>query len=342
MTEAAPPVVDAHAHFLPTSARAAARAGASWFGADFHLAPDGTPGFSEGGRMLAFKSPQHMDDAGRRAESVAALGIDVQILSLVPPLFRPHLERDIAVPMHRASNDDLAAFVEEGDGHFLAMASVPVAHPDAAVEELRRIAGIEGFVGVQLGTNVSGRDWSDPGLFPILEGAAELGLLVTLHPDAVRGGAFLTDYYLSNVVGNPLETTVAAASLIFSGVLDRLPDLRVLLCHGGGYLGTAAGRMDHGRRVRPENADTSLRLPSEYLPRFLVDSITHDAALLPLLRQAFGADRIVLGTDYPADMGPADPVGDIRGNARLTAAEQDGILGGNILRAIGRAPGSPL
>lgn len=337
----ASPVVDAHAHFLPTSAREAARAGASWFGAEFHLAGDGTPAFTDRGKTLAFKGPRHMDDATRRGEEIAALGIDVQVLSLVPPLFRPHLDGDLAVSMHRAANDDIAAFVQDGAGRFLAMASLPVADPRAAVAELTRIAAIPGFVGVQLGTNVSGRDWSDPALFPILEAAAELRLLVTLHPDAVRAAPFLPDYYLSNVIGNPLETTIAAASLIFSGVLDRLPSLRVLLCHGGGYLGTAAGRMDHGRTVRRENADTSLRLPSEYLSRLLVDSITHDPALLPVLLRSHGAENVVLGTDFPADMGPVDPVGEIRGNGLLSPDEQAAILGGNILRAIdetGRTP----
>ena len=336
-----PGVIDAHAHFLPTSAREAARTSSTWFGAEFRLGADGTPAFTENGRSLAFKGPRHMDDAAHRGDEVAALGIDVQVLSLVPPLFRPHLEGEVAAGMHRAANDDLAAFVSDGRGRFLAMASVPVGDPRAAVAELTRIAATPGFVGVQLGTNVSGRDWSDPLLFPILEAAAELRLLVTFHPDAVRAAAFLPDYYLSNVIGNPLESTIAAANLIFSGVLDRLPDLRVLLCHGGGYLGTAAGRMDHGRTVRPENADTTQRLPSEYLSRFLVDSITHDPHLLPVLLRSFGAANVVLGTDFPADMGPVDPVGELRSNDALTPEEQEAILGGNVrgvLSELGRMP----
>lgn len=328
-----PRVIDGHAHFLPTSAIAAARRGGTWFGRDLHVREDGTPVMTFRGASLAFKSPLYLQSPEERAQEMDRRRVDVEVLSLTPPLLGYELDHATAVAMNRQVNDDIAEAIQHCPDRYLGFAAIPAQGTDAAIAELQRAMTRPGFVGVEIGSNVGDLDWGAPELFPILEAAQDLAAVVFLHPHAIRAADLLPAHYFSNLIGNPLETTMAAGSLIFSGVLDRLPDLQILLCHGGGYLSTASGRFDHGWRVRKENSGSSSRPPSEYLRRFHVDAITHDPLGVRHLIDHYGVERVVLGSDYPADMGPADPVGDIESHEHLSEEDRAAILGGNLARA---------
>jgi aminocarboxymuconate-semialdehyde decarboxylase len=264
-----------------------------------------------------------------------AIGVDTQVISLLPPLFGYDLPIADAVSRSRAVNDELEGWVRDWPGRFLALATLPASDADAAISEMERAMSRPGFVGVEIGSHVGALTWDDDALFPILEAADRLDAFVFLHPNEPRAGSMLSRYYTSNGIGNPLETTVAAAALVYGGVFDRLSRLRIALAHGGGYLTLAAGRLDHVRRVRKEAQQTSTGIPSDYLRRFFVDALTHDPRAVRYLVDVMGVDRVLLGSDYPADMGPADPAGDIRRNPFLIETEKLAILGSNAERELG-------
>jgi aminocarboxymuconate-semialdehyde decarboxylase len=183
-----------------------------------------------------------------------------------------------------------------------------------------------GLQGVEVGANVGGVALGDRQFRPVWEACQALGLVVFIHP---LGMPNLREHYMTNVVGNPMDTAIAAAHLVLSGTMEACPRLRVLLSHGGGVLPSLRGRLDHGARVRPE-IDLP-NPPSEYLRRFYYDTITHDPTLLRELVAFAGADHVLLGSDYPFDMGTDDPVGEVRA-ARLGAEAEALVLGGSAAR----------
>jgi aminocarboxymuconate-semialdehyde decarboxylase len=183
-------------------------------------------------------------------------------------------------------------------------------------------------------THVNGVDWDDPSLFPILEAAEALGAVVYFHPSGGRANSWLLKYHLRNLIGNPLETTVALASLIFGGAYDKLPNLKTCFSHAGGYGVLGVGRFDHGHEVRPE-ASGIAQLPSDYVRRIWVDTITHNERSLRYIVDTVGADRVVLGSDYPADMGEPYPVDFIESCGSLSDTEKEGLLGTNAATLFG-------
>lgn len=328
--------IDIHAHLFPPSAMDDLKAGRPWYGSTLEQGPRGNPILVTNGRKRALGADSHLIDAPGRVARMDELRVDTQVLSLVPLLFGYDLEAADALAMTRNTNDEIASYIERYPGRFLGLASVPVNQPDAAVAELERAMALPGFVGLTLGSNVNGRSWNEDALFPILEAAERLDAYVFFHPIDVRAGNVLTEYYTRNLIGNPLETTMLVASLIFGGVLDRLPKLRLCLAHGGGYATFAIGRYDHGHRVRPE-AQHLGQPPSDYLRRFDVDALVHSEQAVRYLVDVMGIDNVVMGSDFPADMGPADPVGEIERNPLLTDQEKAAILGGNLERKLGVA-----
>ena len=326
--------IDVHAHLFPPSAMERLRAGRRWYGSTLEQGTRGNPILVTNGRKRALGADSHLIDAAGRVSRMDELRVDVQVLSLVPLLFGYDLGLDDAVAMTSDTNDEIAGYVRDYPGRFLGLANVPVNDTDRAIAELERVIGLDEFVGLTLGSNVNGRSWDDPRLFPILEAAERLDAYVFFHPIDVRAGNVLTDYYTRNLIGNPLETTMLVASLIFGGVLDRLPRLRLCLAHGGGYGTIAIGRFDHGKRVRPE-AEHLKTLPSDLLRRFHVDALVHSEQAVRYLVDVMGVERVVLGSDFPADMGPVDPVGEIERNPLLTDEEKRAILGGNLQRELG-------
>jgi|DewCreStandDraft_5_1066085.scaffolds.fasta_scaffold00075_157 aminocarboxymuconate-semialdehyde decarboxylase len=264
-------------------------------------------------------------------------GVDVAAVSPAPTLFYYHLDAARVLPLHRLVNDRIAALTAAYPGRFAGLATVPLQAPDLAVAELERAMGELGLRGVEIGTNVAGRNLDEPDFRPFFRRAAELGAFVFVHPMAVLGADRLRRYYLTNLIGNPTDTAVAIASLIFGGVFDDVPTLTCCFAHGGGTFPMLLGRWQHGYHVRPEPNERGARPPREYLPRIYVDSLTHDDAARRLAMETVGADHMLLGSDLPFDMGDPDPVATITRMPGLSPAERDLILGGTAARLLGLA-----
>ena len=191
-----------------------------------------------------------------------------------------------------------------------------------------------GFRGIEIATNVAGEDLSAERFRPIFARIEELGLLVFMHPDGFTEARRFKDHYFANVIGNPLDSTVAVHHLIFGGVLADHPNLKLVVAHGGGYLPTYCGRIDHAAAARPDCCERLAHMPTEYLKRLYFDTIVYTHHQLEYLVEQYGADHLLMGTDYPADMGEVDPIGFIEGAPGLDDAERRAILGGNAARLL--------
>jgi aminocarboxymuconate-semialdehyde decarboxylase len=278
--------------------------------------------------------PNPLETPDERIQAMDDMRVDVHVLSLSPLMHWYALDSPIGIEMAHEVNDDLAEMIATHPDRFVGLAFLPLQDPESAVSELERCIRDLGFVGVMVGTNVNGLDWDSDDLFPVLETARDLGALVFVHPAQRRADPFLPRYHLRNLIGNPFETAITIASLIFGGVLDRLPDLDLCFAHGGGFATMGVDRLDQGRQVRTEAQDTSA-LPSDYLRRLYYDTLVFSHRGLSNLIGVVGVDRIVLGSDYPADMGEPRPVDFVETHPDLTDEERRLILGGTMERLLG-------
>ena len=270
----------------------------------------------------------------KRLADLDAMGLDMQVIKPPPPQCYYALPLDIAVEAARIVNDGIAEFVAQKPDRFKGFGSVPMPDGNEAAKELERCVGKLGFKGVQILTNVAGRELSDPAFAPFWKKAEELGVLVVIHPNGFTDARRLSRFYFNNVIGNPLETTIALHYLIFDGVLERHPGLKILAVHGGGYLGSYAGRIDHAWGARSDSHGDLPKPPTSYLKKLYFDTIVFTPHQLAELVRLYGADHIVMGTDYPFDMGEYDPVGHVCG-AGLDEATVAAICGGNAARLLG-------
>jgi len=293
--------IDAHTHFIPANFINEARRGRAIDnirieqrnGQEWVIHPQGFhyPLFAEFWNLEAkFK---HMDN----------LGIDVSVLSVSPTLLLHWTEAGPAQEFSQQANEELAKFVSESGGRLYGLAMVPLQDPEAAAKELRRAVNDLGLRGVQIGTTMEDIPLDDGQFESFFAAAAELDVPVVIHPYYVGTKPEFADFYMTNLIGNPLETAIAASRLILSGCLDRHPNLTVVLMHAGGFMPYQIGRLDHGYRVRAETRAKIDAPPSSYLRRFYYDTITHAAIPLKFLVELVGVDRVVLGTDIPFDMG---------------------------------------
>jgi len=266
-------------------------------------------------------------DLERRLADMNASKVDVQVLSVCPQTFLYSQAPAVAAAFARVQNEQLAKLVKTHPNRFLAIATVPMQAPNLAADELRHAMRVLGLRGMQIGSNIAGKNLDDPALEPVWATAAELGAFILLHPINVAGMDRLGSYYLNNLIGNPLDTTIAAACLVFSGVLERHPSLKICLSHGGGFVPYQAGRLLHGWHVRTEPKKKLPKPPTESIDRFYFDTIVHSKDVLEFLVDNAGADRVLLGSDYPFDMGMPDGVLQVRGLS-VPAADQSAILGG--------------
>jgi aminocarboxymuconate-semialdehyde decarboxylase len=265
-------------------------------------------------------------DLERRLQDMAASKVDMQVLSVCPQTFLYAQPPAVAAAFARVQNEQLAKLAKARPDRFLAIATVPMQAPKLAADELRHAMRVLGLRGMQIGSNIAGRNLDDPELEPVWATAAELGAFILLHPINVAGADRLSSYYLGNLIGNPLDTTIAAACLVFSGVLERHPTLKICLAHGGGFVPYQAGRFLHGWHVRKEPKGKLPKPPTESLARFYFDTIVHSKDVLEFLVGNAGADRVLLGSDYPFDMGMPDGVLQVRGLS-VPPADQAAILG---------------
>jgi aminocarboxymuconate-semialdehyde decarboxylase len=324
--------VDVHTHFVPQSVIDAARRGEGIDGLRIERDGDGRERVIHRQGFWWAVDPSFYDLEARLA-AMDARGCDLAVLSLTPTLLGYWLDAREAADFCRLVNDTLAGAARDSPGRIAAVATLPMQDAAAAVQELRRAVTELGMKGAQIGPRMEELGLDDPAVRPVLAEAARLRVPLILHPYNAGKRPGLTDYYLTNLVGNPLESTVGAARLIFGGVLDELPELKLVLMHGGGYLPYQIGRFDHGYRVRRETRGCR-HAPSGYLRRFWYDTITHAPAPLRFLVEQVGADRVVYGTDYPFDMG-AGTVADQLDGAGLASPDQARIAGANAVELFG-------
>ncbi len=247
-------------------------------------------------------------DVETRLTECDAAGVGVQVLSTVPVMFSYWAEPAVALDLSRVLNEHIAGIVAAHPARFAGLGTIPMQKPDLAIRELERCVRDLGLSGVQIGSNVNGANLDSPELFPVFEAAASLGAAVFVHPWEMAGRDRMARYWLPWLVGMPAETSLAICSLIFGGVLERLPALRIAFAHGGGAFPATIGRIAHGFEVRPDLCAVSNGVsPREYLRRIYLDSLVHDPLTLRYLVDLMGSDRIALGSDYPFPLGEARP-----------------------------------
>jgi aminocarboxymuconate-semialdehyde decarboxylase len=244
-------------------------------------------------------------------------------------------EAAVGVTASAIQNDEIARHVKEHPERFSGIATLPMQAPDKAAEELRRAIRKLGLHGAMIGSNIGGKNLDDPSFEPLWAAAEELDAFMMIHPGNVAGADRLRSYYLGNLIGNPLDTTIAGACLIFGGVLERHPKLNFIMSHGGGFIPYQGGRWVHGWEVRPEPKVHVKHSPAPYLDRFLYDTILHAQAPLEFLISSVGANRVFLGSDYPYDMGTGECVRQVRA-ANISAADRDIILGGHAAKILSK------
>jgi aminocarboxymuconate-semialdehyde decarboxylase len=263
------------------------------------------------------------------------MGVDMQYVMPAPPQIYHTIALEYAVPAARLVNEGIAAYCAKHKDRLIPCGTVPMQDGHEAAKELEHCIKTLGFKGVEILTNVNGRELSDPAFAPFWKKAEQLDALVAIHPNGFTEGKRLSKYYLNNVLGNPLETTLALHYLIFDGVFERHPGLKVFAMHGGGYLGGYSGRIDHAWGARSDAHAALPKPPSSYLKRNVYfDTVVFTPIQLEALVKTFGADHVVLGTDYPFDMADFDPIEHVVStgfDASTTAA----ISGGNAKKILG-------
>ncbi|MFI6087901.1 amidohydrolase family protein [Streptomyces sp. NPDC051218] len=321
------PTVDVHAHVLLPEVEALV---AGLPGHEASRALDtrrnGPEALAVSGPMVRERIPALTDPAVRLA-AMDEQGVDLQLVSPSPSHYHYWTGEETAEKVYRLANEATASHCSAAPGRLRGLGLVPLQHPAHVVRALEH-ALEQGLSGVEISSHAPGRELSDPVYEPFWSRADETGALIFLHPFGCTLDGRLDRWYLSNTVGQPTENAVALSHLIFSGVLDRHPGLKVIAAHGGGYLPTHIGRSDHAWSARPDARAGCAHPPSSYLARLYFDSLVHDPHVLRELVRVAGADRVLLGSDFPFDMGSGDPVGALR-SAGLSEDHFDAVRGAN-------------
>lgn len=320
---------DVHAHLLLPEVHAEVEKRAPDLvaeAADLERRRNGVASMKVSGPMVGARIPK-LTDVRVRLAAMDAQGVRTQWVSVSPNHFYPWAPEGLAVWVAGETNRLIAQHVAQAPDRLVGLGVVPLQHPLRIVEYLDDAVLGRGLAGVEISSFAGDVELSDERLEPFWARAAELGCVIFLHPFGCSLDERLDRFYLANTVGQPVENAVALSHLIFAGVLDRHPGLKIVAAHGGGYLPTAIGRSDHAWRVRPD-AQGCAHEPSSYLRRIWFDTVVHDPAALRHLVEVTGASQVVLGSDFPFDMGLDDPVGFI-GSAGLPDDVAAGILAGN-------------
>ncbi len=270
-----------------------------------------------------------------RLADMDEMGIDIQAVSPTPLQYYYSLDADLGRESARIINDHIADVVAANPDRFVGLGTVPMQEPELAVAELGRTVNELGMRGVEICTSVAGEELSNDRFRKFFAKAEELDVLIFMHPNGFSDGERLSDHYFTNVIGNPLDSTVAVSHLIFGGVLDAFPKLKICVAHGGGYLPAYSGRIDHAYANREDARRCIKEPPTNYLRRLYFDTVVFTEHQLEYLVSLYGSDHVVLGTDYPFDMGMEDPLGFVDGTATLTAGDKAAIVGGNAAQLLG-------
>ena len=293
-----------------------------------HILPENIPNFREKFGYGGFISLDHhkpccarmmMDDkffreiedncwsAEARMKECNHQHVDVQVLSTVPVMFSYWAKPEHALHVSQVLNDHIAGIVHDYPKRFIGLGTVPMQAPDLAIKEIERCKNI-GLVGIEIGSHVNDWNLSDPNLFPVFEACQDLDMAVFVHPWDMMAKSKMEKYWLPWLVGMPAETSLAICSMIFGGVFERLPHLRVAFAHGGGSFPATVSRVQHGFDVRPDLCAVDNNVsPKEYLGKFWLDSLVHDQKMLDYIVDLMGSDKIALGTDYPFPLGELEP-----------------------------------
>jgi aminocarboxymuconate-semialdehyde decarboxylase len=330
-------VVDVHTHLLPPELpRWKERFGYGGFIGLEHTGPCRARMVKDDGQAFRDVEERLWAPAVRLADC-DRLGVDVQVLSTVPVMFSYWAKGEDGAEVARFLNDHVASVVASAPTRFVGLGTLPLQAPALAVRELTRCVRELGLAGVQIGSHVNDWNLNAPELFDVLAAAAELGAAVFVHPWDMMGEARMRRYWLPWLVGMPAEVSLAICSVIFGGVLERLPSLRIGFAHGGGSFPGTLGRIAHGFEARPDLVAVDNPVPPRaYLGRFWVDSLVHDAEMLHHIVKLFGEERVMLGSDYPFPLGEDSPGALIRSLPQLSPAGRDRLLGGNALHWLGR------
>jgi aminocarboxymuconate-semialdehyde decarboxylase len=270
-----------------------------------------------------------------RLADLDAMGIDLQLVMPPPNQCYYTVPLDVAVPASRMVNDGLAEYVARRPDRFVALGTVPLAHGGEAANELERCVRSLGMKGVEILTNVAGNELSEQDYTPFWHKAEELEALVVIHPNGFTEGRRFTRLYFNNVIGNPLETTIALHYLIFDGVLERHPRLKILAVHGGGYLPAYSGRIDHAWGARSDSHGDLPHPPTFYLRKIYFDTVVFTPHQLAALVRLFGTDHVIMGTDYPFDMAEFDPLGHLAAVDGFDQSTIAALAGGNARKLLG-------
>jgi aminocarboxymuconate-semialdehyde decarboxylase len=288
------------------------------------MSPESRDTDAEQGKLL----PRLMLDVAARREMMQRMGVDFQVIAPAPAQQHYWANEDLQVALSRVQNEDIAALVAEDPAHFAGMGTLPMRFPARAIEEAVHAVETLGLRGFQIDTRVENLELSDATFDPLYARLAKLRVPLFVHPLGFSHGQRLAPFFMVNSLGQPVEEAIAISHFIMGGVLDRHPDLDVVIAHGGGFLPFYAGRMDHAWKVRPEVRRLTAEAPSTYLKRLWFDTCVFSTDLIETLVAVAGADRVMMGSDYPFDMGDEDPVGRVN-KTNLSDADKQKLLYGN-------------
>jgi len=333
MSARSSPSVDLHSHVIPRRLLDAIRQSPSAWGA--RIESHGSAERVVHAQGYAYPLAEEFFDPAAKIRSMDRRGLDVSVVSPAPPTFFYWTDARAAAAAARLVNDGIAEMVASHPTRLRGMATVPMQHPELALAELERAVRELGFRAVELGTSIEGAGLAEQRFRPVLRRCRELDVLVFAHPYYVGAKCGMESYYLTNLIGNPWDTTVTAANLMFSGALEELDGIKIALAHGGGFLPYQIGRLEHGYEVRPEARASTRTRPLELLRRFHYDSMVFHPRALRYLIDLVGSDRIALGTDSPFDMREDDPIARIDAVPGLTPREREDVCGRTALRLLG-------
>jgi aminocarboxymuconate-semialdehyde decarboxylase len=299
------------------------------------MSPESRDTDAEQGKLL----PRLMLDVAARREMMQRMGVDFQVIAPAPAQQHYWADEELQVALSRVQNEDVAALVAEDPAHFAGMGTLPMRYPARAIEEAVHAVEHLDLRGFQIDTRVEDLELSDAAFDPLYARLAKLRVPLFVHPLGFSHGQRLGDFFMVNSLGQPVEEAIAISHFIMGGVLDRHPDLDVVIAHGGGFLPFYAGRMDHAWKVRPEVRRLTAEAPSTYLKRLWFDTCVFSSDLIDVLVGMAGADRVMMGSDYPFDMGDEDPVGRVN-KTNLSDADKQKLLSGNAGRLFGIAQGA--